>query len=336
MDCPEKEFDAFGIGSALMDFLVEMEDKELVELSLEKGSMTLISEDESKKLMKKLESYNVRTAPGGSTANTLAGIAALGGRVAFCGKVGHDLYGEVYEQKSADCGVCSRIRKHSSKATGHAITFITPDSERTFATHLGASIHLKKEDVLEEDIVKSRIFHTEGYQLEDAGLKETAMHALSLAKKNCVMVSIDLADAGLVKRNLGQMREIAREYADIVFANEKEAFAFAGMPDSGRPEDALEELSKYCKTAVVKIGAKGSLVKQGNKSFRIEPFIAKAVDTTGAGDMYAAGFLFGISRGLPVDVCGRIGSWAASKVVAQVGARLNCCLKDEVKSIIQQ
>jgi len=325
-----KEYDVFGIGSALMDFLIEIGEDELIDMGLKKGEMHLIGEEKSNEILKRIKNYDVKTAPGGSSANTLAGIAALGGNAVFCGKVGADHNGAVYEVKSKDDGVHTRIKRHNGKMTGHAITFITRDSERTFATHLGASMLLEKDDIPEEDIAKSKILHIESYQLEDPGLRKTALSAMIIAKKHNTLVSIDLADPALVKRNLGDLKKIVKEYADIVFANEKEARAFTGKE---KEEDALEEISRFCSIAVVKLGEKGSLIKQNGSVYRIQPFKVRAVDTTGAGDMYAAGVLFGIANNIPLERAGRIGSWAASKVVSQIGARLNINLKGWRKDI---
>ncbi|MBN2111571.1 adenosine kinase [Candidatus Woesearchaeota archaeon] len=325
-----KKYDIFGIGSALMDFLIEVEDNVLVEMDMKKGEMHLIDEEKSKKMLEKLKDYKVRTAPGGSSANTLAGVASFGGSVVFCGKIGNDKYGEIYEQKSNECGVCTRLKKHAEKMTGHAISFITPDSERTFATHLGAAIHLKEEDIFDDDVAQSRILHIEGYQLEDPELRKTSLHAMNIARKNKTMISIDLSDPGLVKRNLEDLKKIIRENADIVFANESEAKAFTGKDSE---MESLSEIAKLCKIAIVKTGKDGSLIRKEGKTYKIPAFKVDAVDTTGAGDMYAAGVLFGIAKDIPIERAGRIGSWAASKVVSQIGARLNICLKDEVKKI---
>ena len=193
-----------------MEFLIEVDENEILEMDLKKGEMHLIDEEKSRKILKKMESYAVKTAPGGSSANTLAGVAALGGKAVFCGKVGKDKNGEIYEQKSMDYGVCTRLGRHDNKPTGHAVTFITPDSERTFATHLGAAMHLEKRDVFDDDIAKSKILHVEGYQIADPKLRETVLHAISIAKKNNTMVSVDLNDAGLVKANLKDFRKMHR------------------------------------------------------------------------------------------------------------------------------
>lgn len=323
-----KKYDVFGIGSALMDFLVEIGHEELLEMDLKHGEMHLVDQDHSKKIFEKLKNYKFKIAPGGSTANVLAGVAVLGGKVIFCGKVGKDEHGAIYEQKMMEGGIFSNIKK-SGLMTGHTISFITPDSERTFATHLGAALELKKEDVLEEELKQSKILHIEGYQLEDKNLREVAVHAMEIAKKNNVLISIDLADPALVRRNLADLKNLIKKYADIIFANEKEAEAFTGKKE----EDALDELAELSDIAIVKLGKRGSLIKSKGKAYEIKPFKAKAVDTTGAGDMYAAGILYGISHDIPLEKSGKIASYASAKVVEQIGARLSKSLKDEIKKI---
>ncbi|MBI2128773.1 adenosine kinase [Candidatus Woesearchaeota archaeon] len=323
-----KKYDVFGIGSALMDFLVEVDHKKLLEMDLKHGEMHLIDKAHSKRIFEKLKNYKFKIAPGGSAANVLAGVAVLGGNAVFCGKVGKDEHGAIYEQKMAEGGVYSSIKK-SDLMTGHTISFITPDSERTFATHLGAALELEKEDVLEEELRQSKILHIEGYQLEDKNLREVSIHAMGIAKKNNVLVSIDLADPALIRRNLDNMKNLVKKYADIVFANEKEAEAFTGKEE----EAALNEIAEFADVAVVKLGERGSLIKSKGKIYKIKPFEAKAADTTGAGDMYAAGILYGISHDLPLEKAGRIASYAAAKVVGQIGARLSKSLKDDIKKL---
>ncbi|MFH2027825.1 MAG: adenosine kinase, partial [Nanoarchaeota archaeon] len=212
-------YDVFGIGSALMDFLIEVHNDELIELDLKKGQFHLIEEDESKILLKRIENYKVKTSPGGSSANTLYGIAILGGNVVFCGKVGKDKNGPIYEEKMLRGGVRPRLAR-SDKITGHAITFITPDSERTFAVHLGAAMELKKEDVFFEDLKQSKLLHIEGYQLEDKELRSVSLCAMEFAKKHNIKISIDLGDPGIVARNKKDIKDMIEKFADIVFANE--------------------------------------------------------------------------------------------------------------------
>lgn len=325
-----KPYDVMGIGSALMDFLIQVDDQELLELSLKKGEMQLIDEEHSRQILERLKAYDVKTAPGGSSANTLAGVSLLGGSVLFCGKVGRDDHGSMYEEKMINGNIKTAIGR-SAKKTGHAITFITPDSQRTFATHLGAALELRKEDVLEDDIRQSKILHLEGYQLEDPSLREMSMHALNLAKKHKTLVSIDLSDAGLVRRNLKDIRNIMLLYADIIFANEDEAAAFTDLHGD---EEKLHALSKYCDIAFLKLGINGSLIRRGDEIIKIDPFPVKAVDTTGAGDMYAAGILYGLTHHFSLQHAGIIASYTASRVVEKIGARIDHVSREELHNWI--
>ncbi|MBW2984174.1 adenosine kinase [Candidatus Woesearchaeota archaeon] len=313
------KYDVFGIGSAIMDFLIQVHPNELLDLDLKKGQFHLVDELQSKKILDKVKHSEMKIAPGGSCANSLYGIALLGGSVVFCGKVGKDRDGAIYEQKMVDGGVKSQIGKIDTYKTGHAITFITPDSERTFAVHLGASIKLEKEDLFFDDIKQSKVLHIEGYQLEDPNLRGVALHAMDFASKHKVKISIDLADPGIVKRNRDDLRRLVKKYADIVFANEDEAKALTGKEVIG----ALNEISNMAEIAILKLGRKGSLVKSGKDLHEIKPHSVKPLDTTGAGDMYAAGFLYALTHGYKLNQCGNIGSYLAAKVVEKIGARLD-------------
>lgn len=325
-----KKYDVFGIGSALMDILIEIDYNKFLEFDLKKGFFHLIDEGQSKVLLDKIKEYDVKIAPGGSSANTLYGIAILGGKVVFCGKVGKDDNGTIYEEKMVSSGVLPRLAR-SDKMTGHAITFITPDTERTFAVHLGASMELKKEDVFLEDLSQSKILHIEGYQLEENDLREVSINAMMFAKENGIKISIDLGDPGIVERNRADLLGMVKKYADIVFANEEESKALVGL----EPLEALNEISKYTEIAIVKIGKKGSFIKKDDTIYEIKGYEASAVDTTGAGDMFAAGVLFGIIKGYDLKVSGHIGSYFASKVVGKIGARLNSIPKEELDELIK-
>ena len=313
-----KKYDVIGIGSPLLDFIVEVDEGVLAEMDLKKGEMHLIDEKRSKEIMARLEKHDVKTSPGGSSANTLAGVSYLGGSTVFMGMIGEDKHGDIYEQKTGVDGVEVRLSKHDDAATGHAITFITPDSERTFATHLGAALHFRKHHVFDEEIKNSKILYIEGYQLEDKDLKEASVHAMRIAKENDVKVSIDLSDPALVGRNLEDLKELVKKYADIVFVNEMEAEAFTGKKE----EDALHEIYEMCDIANVKLGDKGSLIKSDGMLYKISAHKAKVVNTNGAGDMYAAGILYGIANGMHIDEAANLASKYAAKVVSQVGARL--------------
>lgn len=310
-------YDVVGLGSALMDLTIEVDDLLLKKLGLDKGTMCLVEEEKSREIMRELSGLPMTRTPGGSSANTVAGVACLGGRGVFIGKVGEDEYGDFYTRESEKVGVLTRLGRHSAM-TGNAITLITPDSERTFAVHLGAALSISPDDVTEEDIGHSRILHLEGFLLE-LEMKKASMRALETAKANNVMISVDFSDPALIVRNLDEFRRIAREFVDVCFVNETEARALTGK----NPEEALEELSRVCSIAVVKLGSGGSIIGASNRVHRIAPYSVEVVNTNGAGDMYAAGMLMGIARDLPVERSGKIASYAASRVVAQVGARLS-------------
>ncbi|MEA3514412.1 MAG: adenosine kinase [Nanoarchaeota archaeon] len=327
----KKRYDVFGIGNAIMDFLVEVEPDVLIKCNMEKGQCRGVDDEELQNIFKSIGEDNFKRIPGGSAANILSGIAKMGGKVVFCGKIGSGEQGLYYEQTMFMGGVKPRLSKTNLK-TGKAITFITPDSERSFAANLGAAVELRKEDIFEDDIKESKIVHMEGYHLQNSDLLETAMYAIDIAKQNGILVSLDLNDAGMVARNLDSVRKFVKNHIDILFANEQEAEAFTGKSD---PIEALEILSSITKIAIVKNGPKGSFIRHNNITFNIPPFEAKAIDTTGAGDMYAAGFLHGLCQGLPLEQCGRLGSFAASRVVEQVGARYEGDLKAEIKQALK-
>lgn len=321
--------DVVGIGNPLVDMIIKVNENTLMELNLEKGNMHLVSEEQLINIQEKIKEFDVKIAPGDSTANTLAGIANLGGNVVFCGKVGEDEHAMYYEQTLDKASMAHRLAKVQG-ITGKAISFITPDSERTFAVHLGVALKLMKEDIFEDDIKQSGFLHLTGYQLEEPLLKETALHAMDIAKANSVKISIDLADPNLIRRNHAELLSIVKTYADIVFVNEEEAKALTEL----EPTEAVHEIAKLCNIAIVKIGKDGSLIKKGDMLYKISGFPVDAVDTTGAGDMFAAGFLYGLSNNKDIALCGKIGSYAASRIVQIIGARLKTSIKQDIERLI--
>lgn len=325
-----KDYDVIGLGNTIMDLLVEVEEHKLLEMNFKKGEFHLVDEKKSRELLEKINisQFKIKTVPGGSSANTIRGIAMLGGKVILYGKVGKDRHGETYVQEMKEQGVSPRISQDSS-ATGNAITFITPDAERTFSVHLGAAIKLQKEDLLEEDIKRGKILHLEGYQIEGP-TKETVLHAITLAKKNNTLISIDLADPGVIRRNKVFLHDLALNYADIVFVNEIEAKELTGYEE----EEAAKEIGKQDKIVIVKLGKRGSLICENGVITRIAPFPAKVIDTTGAGDCYAAGFLYAFCQGWPLEKAGKLGSLFAAKVVEQTGVVIRNLDGDNLKKEI--
>jgi len=320
-------YDVTGIGSALLDFMVEVDDSFISTLGLKKGEMCLIDADRSREIFSLLEKMNIHVAPGGSTANAIAGMAMMGGKSSFIGRVAEDEYGNIYVGKTVEAGVISFISKGKGM-TGHAITFITPDSERTFATHLGAAVELSADEIDYSVVENSSILHLEGYLFEPDNLRDVCYRAMEIAKSNDVLISVDLADPGLVGRIKDVLVDVVENYADIIFVNEEEAAAFTGYRD----QRALDALSGSSKIAIVKLGAKGSMIKSGDKIVNIDVVKTEVVNTNGAGDMYAAGFLYGLTSGKSIEESGKIASYAASLAVASSGARVEN--KIDLKGIV--
>jgi sugar/nucleoside kinase (ribokinase family) len=321
--------DVIGLGNPLLDFTFEVEEGLLAEMGLKKGQMHLIDETKSREILASMEGYPVKTTPGGSTANTIAGVCALGGSAAFVGKIGDDPHGDMYEKKTKESGSPLPIPRHPTVMTGHAITFITPDGERTFATHLGAAVRLKKEDIDEQEIKDSRLLYVQGYQLEEPELKATIIHAMEIAKSHGIPIAADLSDPGLIERNIEPFKELMNNYIDIVFLNETEAKALTGKEE----EEALHEISAVCSVAVVKLGEKGSLIKAEGKVHSVPVHKTDVTNTNGAGDMYAAGIVYALTNGIELSRGGRIASYAAAQVVASEGARVDRSLAEEISRI---
>jgi len=306
-----------GLGNALVDILVKIADERLLDsLQLPKSCMTLVEESQINAILAKITHLEKQETCGGSAANTISGLARLGIQTGYVGKIGHDAYGTFFNGEMKQHGVTTRMF-YGRAQTGRALGFITPDSERTFATFLGSAVELQGSDLKAELFGGYDIFHIEGYMVQNHQLFETAVR---LAKDAGLEVSLDLASHNVVRENLGFLQEIVARYVDIVFANEDEAMAFSGEKS---PSEALVTISPQCRIAVVKLGKSGSLVKRQDERHEIGCIPARAIDTTGAGDLYAAGFLYGLIRDYSLAICGRIGSLLSGKVVEVVGAKLD-------------
>jgi sugar/nucleoside kinase (ribokinase family) len=323
----EKEYDVSGIGSSLLDLIYNVDEHILEELGLKKGEMRLIDKEKSKQILNKLEFHKSKTIPGGSCSNTIAAASNLGSKTAFFGKIGNDHHGNLYEEQTSEIITTPILSKHPKESTGHAITLITPDGERSFATHLGASSELDLETLSHDIITRSKILHLEGYQLANEKSREIILHAVKIAKQSNTKISIDLSDAHIVKTNHQFIKDFIKDHIDIVFANEDEAKAFTGKD----PEQALHELADHAEIAIVKLGEKGSLIKTNNEIHRIEPEKTIVVNTNGAGDAYAAGILHGIANNLHLEEAGKQASKIASMIISNDGARLTPNQQTEIK-----
>lgn len=306
-----------GIGNALTDILAILPDDTLLqELALPKGSMQHVDRETGNRIWEKLKPLGADLVAGGSAANTINGTATFGMESGFIGKVGDDDLGSLFKSNQEKDGIRSILLK-GDNPTGRAMVLITPpNAERTFAVYLGAALELVPDDLHPEWFEGWDYFHIEGYLVQN---QATVRRAIELAKAAGCRISIDLASYNVVEANLEFLHEIVEEYVDIVFANETEAEAFTGLP----PREALDSIARICDTAIVKIGKDGSMVRRGEELHFIKARPAAAIDATGAGDLYAAGFLYAHSIGMPLKTCGDIGSAIAAKVVEVVGTKID-------------
>lgn len=317
-----------GAGSALVDVLISLKDDHLLEeLELPKGSMILVDADRSAKIKEAAMSLKPAIETGGSAANTVRAIAQVGGSSGYLGKISDDEYGRFFKERFEQIGISNHLF-YSDTPTGNATCLISPDSERTFGTFLGAASELSADDLNDEIFTPYNILHVEGYLVFNEALIEGI---LKKAKANGLTISIDMASYNVVEAKLDFLKRIVTEYVDIVFANEEEAKSFTGL----EPEAALSEIAKSCELAVVKIGKEGSLVQSGGEFQRIATPIVKSVDTTGAGDVYAAGFLYGYASNYSLADCGNLGSLMASKVIQVLGAKIPDADLQEVHTAIE-
>ncbi len=304
-----------GIGNALVDLLVRLPDENLIaDLKVQKGSMELVGKDVIADVINKTYNLEKKQVSGGSAANTIYGAACLGASTGFIGTIGDDNFGKVFTENLKESGILPYMFVGDGE-TGVVGSLITPDSERTMTTFLGAAGNISTSQVNETLLKQYQLIHIEGYLVFNRGLIE---FAAKLAHECGLKVSLDLASFNVVEANIDFLRELIKNYVDIVFANEDEAKALTGKS----PEEALDEIATIAEIAVVKVGKNGSMIKSGDQKFTIPAIEASVIDTTGAGDLYAGGFLYGLSKGLTFEKCGHIGSLLAGKVIEQIGAKI--------------
>ena len=304
-----------GMGNALTDVLVQLDNETHLEnLGLPKGSMQLVDSNKNAAVQEYIGNMSKQMIAGGSASNTMRGIACLGGDATFVGMVGKDEVGKVFEQELKDTGVSTKLF-FSNIPSGTATAFISPDGERTFATHLGAAIGMTAELLTPELFKGYDIFHIEGYLVQNHDLIRKAVH---IAKYEGLKVSLDLASYNVVEENLDFLQTLVRDYVDILFANEEEALAFTGK----EPEAALDIISKMVEYAIVKVGKKGSLIKYKGNVVSEGITDNKRVDTTGAGDFYAAGFLYALANGMAVEKAAHYGKILSGNIIEVVGVKL--------------
>lgn len=318
-----------GLGNALVDVLATLDNDEiLAKMELPKGSMTLIDEDKLLKINECFSQMKTHQATGGSAGNAIRGMAQLGAATGFIGKVGDDCYGNFYREGLLKRETEAILLVSDTLPSGVASTFISPDGERTFGTYLGAASTLKAEELSLEMFKGYTYLFIEGYLVQD---HEMILRAIELAKEAGLQVCLDMASYNIVAGDHEFFSLLINKYVDIVFANEEEARAFTGKA----PQEALDIIAKMCSIAIVKVGEAGSLIRKGTEEVHVQAVpVEKVVDTTGAGDYFAAGFLYGLTCGYSLEKCARIGSILSGEVIQVIGAELPADRWNKIKEEI--
>lgn len=314
----EARFDVVGIGNAIVDVLAHADEKFLDQFELSKGAMTLIDADRAATLYENMAP--AVECSGGSAANTIACLASLGGQGAFIGKVHSDQLGEIFRHDIRSLGITFETAPSvGGISTARCLIFVTPDAERTMQTFLGACVELSPADIDPQIIAESKVTYLEGYLWDPPGAKQAFIEAADLAHDADRLVSLSLSDPFCVDRYRDEFRDLVEQHIDVVFANEDE---ICSLYQVDKFDDALQHVRGHCKIAALTRSAKGSVIVAGDEVHVIdaEP-VEQVVDTTGAGDAYAAGFLYGLTQGKPLDECGRLGGIASAEVISHFGAR---------------
>lgn len=306
-----------GIGSALVDIMTQVPDETILnELGLPKGSMTYVKANDIVSIGERLaQRYGNQRASGGSAANTMSGLARLGVEAGFLSKIGKDEVGEFFKKQMLDTHVKPQLLT-TDTPSGRVIALVTPDGERTFATCLGAAAEMRPDDITPELFDGWDILYVEGYLVANPPMLNKTMET---AKTAGLKIAIDMASYNVVEESCDYFQQLIDNYVDYVFANEKEAQALTGM----EPRQALDFIASRCEIAVVKVGAKGAYVKRGNEMVTIPPMKANVIDTNGAGDMWAAGFMAGLVKGETLAKCGQMGAIVAANVIEVLGTKMD-------------
>ncbi len=305
-----------GMGNALVDIITRIENDDILhDFGLPKGSMTLVDMDTSNFIHAETAGMDKSRASGGSAANTIHGLAHLGIQTGFVGSVGNDDMGRFFK-KDLKTNNITPILFRSMNETGKAMALISADSERTFATYLGAAVDLLADDISHDVFEGYDYFYVEGYLVQDPKMFEKA---LRLASQAGLTICLDLASYNIVSAYADFFKTIIAKYVDILFANEEEIRTFTGLS----PEEGAKEVNEFCDIVVIKLGAEGSFCVCDNGIVRIGVRPSKPIDTTGAGDLFAAGFIYGHLKNLNPETCGKMGSILAGRVIEVIGAKMD-------------
>jgi len=321
----EARFDVVGIGNAIVDVLAHADEKFLAQFELTKGAMTLIDADRAATLYDNMSP--AVECSGGSAANTIACLASLGGQGAFIGKVHDDQLGKIFRHDIRSLGITFETAPSvGGVSTARCLIFVTTDADRTMQTFLGACVELNPVDIDPKIIADAKVIYLEGYLWDPPGAKQAFIEAADLAHDADRLVALSLSDPFCVDRYRDEFRDLVEQHIDILFANEDEICSLYQVDNF---DDALQQVRGHCKIAALTRSEKGSVIISGDDVHVIDAApVKKLVDTTGAGDAYAAGFLYGLTQGKPLDECGRLGGIASAEVISHFGARPETPLKE--------
>ena len=325
-----KIIDLIGLGNAIVDIIVNIEDEFLEINNLEKGSMNLINANESQTLLKNCKV--IKKISGGSSANTVVCLAELGNDVQFIGRVKNDQFGNFFScdiKKSKT--IFNTPPTSEGASTAHSIILITPDAQRTMCTYLGASIEFEAKDIDFNVIKESKYLYLEGYLWDSELAKNAFLKSAQIAKQSNTKIILSLSDSFCVDRHRESFLELIENYVDIVFCNETEVLS---LFKKDKLANCQEDLSSLCQLVVVTLGSNGSLIINNNDVEEIKSVSkGKVIDTTGAGDSYAGGFIHGLIKNYSLQKCGEIGSICAGQIITQLGSRSNMDFRELIREI---
>lgn len=326
------QYDVYGVGNALVDIQARVSDATLQKLGFAKGIMTLVDEEIQQKVLGELDGAPISQCAGGSAANTILGVADFGGKAAYAGKVGSDMLGEFDLADMRKLGVTIEVPPAADGQTGTCVVLITDDAQRTMLTNLGVSATLSVDDINEEHIKQSKYVYVEGYLFTGETQKRAAYRAIELAKKHGVKVAFTVSDPFLINLFRDEFQELIEGPVDLLFCNLEEARSLTGKHDA---VDCAHVIHNHVPNLALTLGGDGSILMHEGRVIPIEGVEVEAVDTTGAGDMYAAGILYGITNGLTWNQAGHLASHAAARIVSQLGARLKKPFtQDEIQELL--
>jgi len=320
----KKKIDLVGIGNAIVDIVSNIDDEFLTRNLLKKGSMNLINLQDSSNILN--DCNIIKKVSGGSAANTVVSLANLGNNVEFIGRIKDDEFGNFFSKDIKESGATFNSKYvETRESSAHSLILITPDAQRTMCTYLGASTEFEPDDINYESIKLSKYLYLEGYLWDSELAKKAFIKAAKIAKESKTKIILSLSDAFCVDRHRESFLDLINDFVDILFCNEEEVKSLFKINDL---EKCKIKIKSLCELTAITLGEKGSLIVNKNKTELIKPFLfGKAIDTTGAGDIFAGGFIHGLINNLSLNDCGQIGSICAGHIVTQIGSRSKMNLK---------